>query len=87
MHARVCSHVCERGTVMVFQRGWSHCSLVTMVTRLSGPQGGKSEEVGRGGARRGVQGIMGSVPCDKTMYIKSGMFGFFRPHGRTHLKL
>lgn len=38
-----------------FQRGWSHCSLVTMVTRLSGPQGGKSEEVGVWGeARRGV---------------------------------
>lgn len=43
---------------MVFKGGWSHCSLVTMVTRLSGPQGGKSEEVGGGGGgeseKRGV---------------------------------
>lgn len=45
--------------------------MVTMVTRLSGPQGGKS---GGGDEKRR------SVSCDKTIDIKPGMqFGFFRP--------
>lgn len=72
----VYARMCVKGELCGFQRGWSHCSLVTMVTRFSGPQGGKSEKVGVGGARR-VQGIMRSVSCDKTIYIKTGMFWVF----------
>lgn len=60
--------------------------MVTMATRLSGPQGGKSEEV-EGGQGEECGELWGLCLVIRQSTLKLECLGYFWPHVRIHLKL